>query len=96
MPFNDAMPTIIAPPPQANIAVLNRSLETLLAVFPAADVEQTRRLLVTSSEESRLYVVTEMLLKGGAGSAPAARARQLEPWQQFRSDEYKMAVKRQL
>jgi hypothetical protein len=89
---------------EAKTAELNQSLEKLHEVFPGADLGAIRMLLSKSSEESRLYVVTEMLLKQGGGSvsgdgARIARVRagqQLERWQQFRSEEYKQAVKKAL
>ena len=76
---------------------LNQSLETLYEVFPGGDIEEIRRLLATTSEESRLYVVTEMLLKKRTASSSARHARaKLEPWERFRTEEYQNAVKKAL
>ncbi|CCX34702.1 Similar to E3 ubiquitin-protein ligase RNF216; acc. no. P58283 [Pyronema omphalodes CBS 100304] len=80
----------------AKVAFLNQSLETLLEVFPGGDVEEVRRLLQTSGEESRIYVVTEMLLKSGGRVGKDAETRELEDWEKFRTEEYKEAVRRVL
>ena len=75
-------------------------IETLHQVFPRGDVEEMRRLLANTSEESRLYVVTEILLKsrhGNSSDAPVPTSPPpLEPWEKFRSEEYKYAVKKLL
>ncbi|KAF8243320.1 hypothetical protein K440DRAFT_664172 [Wilcoxina mikolae CBS 423.85] len=81
---------------EAKVAFLNQSLQTLHEVFPGGDIEEIRRLLTTTSEESRLYVVTEMLLKSGSRIPTGTRAQQLEPWEKFRSNEYQRAVKNAL
>lgn len=76
-------------------AALNESLEILHDVFPTGDVDNFRQLLSTTSEESRLYVVTEILLKSkkDSGRRPTRAGTQLEPWQKFRSTEYQQAVR---
>jgi hypothetical protein len=53
-------------------------------------------LLQTSGEESRIYVVTEMLLKSGGRVGKDADRRELEGWEKFRTEEYKEAVRRVL
>jgi len=90
------------PGPEPRTTCLNRSLETLCEVFPGNDIDEIRRLLATTEEESRLYVVTEMLLKhrtaSSSSSAVAVRngKAKLQPWEKFRTDEYQNAVKKAL
>ncbi|KAI5777818.1 hypothetical protein EDC01DRAFT_759314 [Geopyxis carbonaria] len=91
-----ATPVADAATAQAKIAFLNQALETLHDVFPSGEVDEFRRLLKTTPDESRLYVVTEMLLKRYKDAGCRARAGPLEPWERFRSDEYRAAVKKAL
>lgn len=98
-----ASPSSDAAPPsadsaalQAKVAFLNQSLETLHEVFPGRDVDEIRRLLASAPDESRLYVITEMLLKSGCRVPTSTRVPPLEPWEKFRSAEYKNAVKKTL
>jgi hypothetical protein len=79
----------------AATASLNHCLDVLYEVFPNGDVDYFRQLLSSTSEESRLYVVAEILLKGKKGPARRATrdAPKLEPWQKFRSMEYQQAVR---
>ena len=81
---------------EAEIALLNNYLETLLEVFPGDDVGELRRLLATSSEESRLYVVTDILLKNSKSRTARTRTGRLEAWEKFRSEDYRRAVRRHL
>jgi hypothetical protein len=81
---------------EAKAAFLNQSLQTLHEVFPGGDIEEIRRLLTTTSEESRLYIVTEIMLKNGSRIPTGARTQQLKPWEKFRSNEYQKAVKKAL
>ncbi|KAI5845383.1 hypothetical protein BZA05DRAFT_476551 [Tricharina praecox] len=90
------------PEPEPQTTHLNRSLETLCEVFPGGDIEDIRRLLATTEEESRLYVVTEMLLKKRTVSSAADTARRgngktrLQPWEKFRTEAYRGAVQKAL
>ncbi|RPB24619.1 hypothetical protein L211DRAFT_178951 [Terfezia boudieri ATCC MYA-4762] len=75
---------------------LNEYLEILAQVFPEADVDDIRDRLLKSSDESRLYLVTEsLLIIPSKGARPNARAS-LEPAEKFRSQKYQTAVKKLL
>lgn len=75
-------------------AALNECLEILYEVFPNGDVDNFRQLLLTTSEESRLYVAAEIVLKSKRDGARIIRGgRKLESWQKFRSTEYQEAVR---
>lgn len=77
----------------AKTASLNEALATLADVFPNVECDEFRRLLATFSEESRVHIITEMLLKrskdGGVPQRRVGAAGQLEPWELFRTEEYK-------
>lgn len=54
-------------------------------------------MLATFSEESRVHIITEMLLKrskdGGIPRRRVGVAGQLEPWEKFRTESYTYATK---
>lgn len=50
-------------PDALDLETLNDSLEVLAAVFPDVQIEVFREMLLSFTEESRLHVVTEALLK---------------------------------
>ncbi|PWW73996.1 hypothetical protein C7212DRAFT_299441 [Tuber magnatum] len=76
---------------QSRVASLNRALETLNELFPNVDVDEFRHMLSTYSEESRLHVITEALLKKSKDGR--VQKRVVEPWEKFRSKAYIIAAK---
>lgn len=76
----------------AKTASLNEALEILADVFPNVECDEFRRMLATFSEESRVHIITEMLLKrsrdGGVPQRRIGAAGQLEPWERFRTEGY--------
>jgi len=76
---------------QARVASLNRAIEILNELFPNVDVDEFRHMLSTFSEESRLHVITEALLKRPKDGR--VQKRVVEPWEKFRSEAYKVAAK---
>lgn len=81
----------------AKIASLNEALDILADVFPNVECDEFRRMLATFSEESRVHIITELLLKrsrdGGMPQRRVGAAGQLEPWERFRTEEYKEAAR---
>lgn len=81
----------------AKTVSLNEALATLADVFPNVECDEFRRMLATFSEESRVHIITEILLKrskdGGVPQRRVGAAGQLEPWERFRTEEYKEATK---
>jgi hypothetical protein len=77
---------------EARVASLNQALDTLNELFPNVDVDEFRRMLTTFSEESRLHVITETLLKRSKDGRVRAW-RPVEPWEKFRSEAYTTAAK---
>ncbi|KAI1461294.1 hypothetical protein F4805DRAFT_413532 [Annulohypoxylon moriforme] len=82
---------------------LNNNLEMLAALFPDVQVEVFREMLTSFSEESRLFIITDKLLKNpglyvkgrrrtsdGTSSDPNALVPRTEA---FRTVEYKKAVR---
>ncbi|CAJ2513545.1 Uu.00g016640.m01.CDS01 [Anthostomella pinea] len=88
--------------PSEHLLDLNKSLETLATLFPDIQIEVFREMLSTFSEESQLFVVTDMLLKN-AGTFVKGRRRtadesadektEISRAEAFRSPEYKAAVR---
>lgn len=78
-------------------ASLNEALDTLADVFPNVECDEFRRMLATLSEESRVHIITEILLKrskdGGVPQRRVGTAGRLEPWERFRTEEYKEAAR---
>ncbi|KAI1179424.1 hypothetical protein F4777DRAFT_534235 [Nemania sp. FL0916] len=89
----------VTPPPD-DIVSLNGDLATLSSLFPDIQVEVFREMLSTFSDESKLFVITDMLLKNSSAyvkgrrriaqtgqetAVPAAEA--------FRTPAYKTAVR---
>lgn len=81
----------------AKTASLNEALDTLADIFPNVECDEFRRMLATFSDESRVHIITEMLLKrskdGGVPQRRVGVAGQLEPWERFRTEEYKEAAR---
>ncbi|KAL7276107.1 hypothetical protein RUND412_000925 [Rhizina undulata] len=80
----------------AKTAFLNESLNTLNDIFPNVEVDVFRKMLSDFSEESRLHIITEILLKKTKEGEVARRVvtattGKLEKWQRFRSEAYKSA-----
>ncbi|KAG0125275.1 hypothetical protein HOY82DRAFT_572176 [Tuber indicum] len=76
---------------QARVASLNRAIDILNELFPNVDVDEFRHMLSTFSEESRLHVITEELLKKSKDGR--VQRRVVEPWEKFRSEAYIVAAK---
>ncbi|RPA92125.1 hypothetical protein L873DRAFT_1831224 [Choiromyces venosus 120613-1] len=76
---------------QAKVASLNQAIEILNELFPNVDVDEFRHMLSTFSEESRLHVITENLLKKSKDGR--VQSRVVEPWEKFRSEAYIVAAK---
>ncbi|KAH0608545.1 uncharacterized protein H6S33_001679 [Morchella sextelata] len=76
-------------------AALNSALETLIEVFPHVEVDEFRHLLETLSEESRLFVITDMILRRNKdGGVPRRRiGAKLEGWEMFRTAGYREAAR---
>lgn len=94
-----AVPIAEAVVAEARVAFLNQSLDTLREIFPGTAADEFRRLLLESSEESRLHVATEMLLRSSldrSGTYGRSGVGQLEPWEKFRSEEYQLASQKLL
>lgn len=77
---------------ESRVVSLNKALDTLNEVFPNVDVDEFRHMLSTFSEESRLHVITESLLKR-SGEGRVRPRRTVEAWEKFRSKTYIMAAK---
>ncbi|KAI0484718.1 hypothetical protein GGR56DRAFT_615069 [Xylariaceae sp. FL0804] len=91
----------VAQPPEA-IVDLNKGLETLAALFPDVQIEVFREMLSSFSEESKLFVVTDKLLKSPSTFVKGRRrASDHEPDQHamvsrteaFRTPEYRKAAR---
>lgn len=76
----------------AQTAILNEELGILSDIFPNVECDEFRRILATFSEESRVHIITEMLLKrskdGGVPRRRVGAAGKLEPWEKFRTAGY--------
>ncbi|KAI8633412.1 hypothetical protein F5Y19DRAFT_299420 [Xylariaceae sp. FL1651] len=90
-----------APPPN-DVLVLNNDLETLASLFPDIQVEVFREMLSSFSEESKLFVITDMLLKNPAAFVKGRRQAAdqcteqktlLTKTEAFRAPEYRKAVR---
>lgn len=82
----------------AKTTTLNEALETLSNVFPNIDVDEFRRMLGSLAEESRVHIITEMLLKRSKdGGVPRRKVTAggggLEPWERFRTETYQEATR---
>ncbi|KAI1363030.1 hypothetical protein F5Y08DRAFT_310641 [Xylaria arbuscula] len=91
----------IAPLPD-NVLSLNSDLERLSSLFPDIQIEVFREMLSQLSDESKLFVITDMLLKNpnvyvkGRRRTVDQRAQQKAPipkTEAFRSPAYKTAVR---
>jgi hypothetical protein len=73
------------PPLPAETIDLNKSLEILTSVFPDVQVEVFREMLSSFSEESRLAVIADAMLKSPAQYVKGRRRLRGEPKQHARS-----------
>lgn len=79
--------------PDASHTELNEYLQTLVELFPEADVEDIRERLIQSSAESRLFLVTEsLLIIPSKGNCPTGKPK-IDPADMFRSRGYQDAVR---
>jgi len=76
----------------SDTAKLNDDLVRLNEIFPNQDVETLRRKLSNCSSETKLYVVTDALLKASRATK-SIRPTELQDWERFRSEHYKASVK---
>lgn len=77
----------------ATLAELNEYLDILCELFPEADVEDVRGRLLKSSRESRLYLVSESLLKIPSRGARRNAQQRVDAAEKFRSRHYQMAAR---
>ncbi|KAI1116861.1 hypothetical protein F5Y14DRAFT_405558 [Nemania sp. NC0429] len=92
----------VAPPPD-NVLDLNNDLESLSALFPDIQVEVFREMLANFSDESKLFVITDMLLKNPSTYIKGRRRTTDRPTtdqrvsvskaERFRAPAYKTAVR---
>ncbi|KAI0489888.1 hypothetical protein F4859DRAFT_462740 [Xylaria cf. heliscus] len=91
----------VAPPPN-DVVGLNRELEVLSSIFPDIQVEVFREMLSNFSDESKMFVVTEMLLKTPAAYVKGRRRAAdqqtshktaISKTDAFRAPAYKAAVR---
>ncbi|RYC61175.1 hypothetical protein CHU98_g5033 [Xylaria longipes] len=91
----------VAPPPN-DVVGLNQELEVLSSIFPDVQVEVFREMLSNFSDESKMFVVTEMLLKNPAAyvkgrrrttDQQTSRKASISKTEVFRAPAYKTAVR---
>ncbi|KAI0186212.1 hypothetical protein EV127DRAFT_439629 [Xylaria flabelliformis] len=91
----------VASPPD-DVVGLNRELDTLSSIFPDIQVEVFREMLSNFSDESKMFVVTEMLLKNPAAYVKGRRRAtdqqtshrtSISKTEAFRAPAYKTAVR---
>ncbi|KAI1755592.1 hypothetical protein F4782DRAFT_489155 [Xylaria castorea] len=91
----------VAPPPN-DVVGLNQELGTLSSIFPDIQVEVFREMLSNFSDESKMFVVTEMLLKNPAAyvkgrrratDQQTSRRTSISKTEAFRTPAYKTAVR---
>ncbi|KAI2606872.1 uncharacterized protein GGS25DRAFT_493589 [Hypoxylon fragiforme] len=91
------------PPPPRDVLDLNQNLERLADLFPDVQVEVFREMLASFSEESRLFIITDKLLKNPGefvkgrrkandNSGPNSNAL-VSRTEAFRTAQYKEAVR---
>ncbi|KAI1819715.1 hypothetical protein F4861DRAFT_525889 [Xylaria intraflava] len=99
--FDEAQLRPVTPPPN-DILHLNSDLEDLSALFPDVQVEVFREMLANFSDESKLFVITDMLLKNPAAYVKGRRRSTQQETRQgpsvprpetFRTPAYKTAVR---
>ncbi|KAI1816497.1 hypothetical protein GGS20DRAFT_537872 [Poronia punctata] len=99
--FDESQLPPVAPTP-SDVADLNNDLTSLCALFPDIQVEVFREMLSNFSDESKLFVITDMLLKNPTVYVKGRRrAVDRDPSQKlaicktdaFRSPEYRTAVR---
>ncbi|KAI1505390.1 hypothetical protein F5X99DRAFT_279641 [Biscogniauxia marginata] len=89
--------------PPDDVVELNKHLETLAALFPDVQIEVFREMLSNFSEESKLFVVTDKLLKSPATFVKGRRRASdhtainqtpvISRTEAFRTKEYKASVR---
>src|SRR5690606_19853576 len=81
---------------EGKVQFLNEALDHLNDIFPDVDIDVLRRMLSTFSDESKLQIVTEALLRDDCKEAKGRRGKPrvgpLQRWERFRSEEYKTTV----
>ncbi|RPA87507.1 hypothetical protein BJ508DRAFT_410273 [Ascobolus immersus RN42] len=81
---------------EGKVQFLNEALNHLNDIFPDVDIDVLRQMLSTFSEESKLQIVTEALLRDDCKEAKGRRGKPrvgpLQRWERFRSEEYKETV----
>ncbi|KAI1133607.1 hypothetical protein F5Y10DRAFT_228168 [Nemania abortiva] len=91
----------VAPPPDP-VLDLNNDLESLSSLFPGIQVEVFREMLSNFSDESKLFVITDMLLKNpatyvkGRWRTVSQQTGQIPPISKaetFRTPAYRLAVR---
>ncbi|KAF2971646.1 hypothetical protein GQX73_g1939 [Xylaria multiplex] len=91
-----------APPLPNDILSLNNDLESLSSLFPDIQVEVFREMLSNLSDESKLFVITDMLLKNPStyvkgrrrtAEQLAGQKASLSKTETFRAPAYKIAVR---
>ncbi|KAI1342398.1 hypothetical protein F5Y15DRAFT_303046 [Xylariaceae sp. FL0016] len=89
-------------PPPDDVLDLNKSLDTLASLFPDVQIEVFREMLSQFSEESKLFVVTDQLLKNPTAFVKGRRRTSehhadqrplVSRTEAFRSPEYKKAAR---
>ncbi|KAI0430994.1 hypothetical protein F5Y09DRAFT_305977 [Xylaria sp. FL1042] len=99
--FDESQLEPIAPLPN-DVLSLNKDLETLSSLFPDIQIEVFREMLSNLSDESKLFVITDMLLKNPSvhvkgrrrtTDQQAAQKTPVSKAESFRTPAYKTAVR---
>ncbi|KAI0159601.1 hypothetical protein GGR57DRAFT_431617 [Xylariaceae sp. FL1272] len=99
--FDQAQIKPVAPPPE-DVLDLNNNLESLASLFPDIQPEVFREMLSNFSEESKLFVITDKLLKNPStfvkgrrrnNDDASAQDTTIHKTEAFRTPEYKRAVR---
>ncbi|KAI0815818.1 hypothetical protein GGR55DRAFT_364712 [Xylaria sp. FL0064] len=99
--FDESQLEPVAPLPN-DVLSLNNDLETLSSLFPDVQIEVFREMLSNLSDESKLFVITDMLLKNPAlhvkgrrrtVDQQVAQRASVSKAESFRTPAYKAAVR---
>ncbi|KAI0395916.1 hypothetical protein F5Y17DRAFT_170387 [Xylariaceae sp. FL0594] len=99
--FDESQLLPVVPPP-TRVADLNNDLRVLSSLFPDIQAEVFREMLSNFSDESKLFVITDMLLKNPSAYVKgrrraldenAMRKPLLSKTETFRTPEYRRAVR---